>query len=156
MSKDIYKNFSKKNGTLSNLDEAIEAFDVLAFNADTLLLNGEEIATINNVTFAVDFFSEEANLKFQEEIKDSGLLNHIRSELNIDDVPLNIAAVIAKDKNINSVKEHYENQNNDQNGLLSFVNNLLKSKEEKQSEKLENHRSKLKEKEISKSKKLKR
>ncbi len=156
MNEEMYKNFSKKNGTLNNLNDAIDAFDVLTFNADTLILNNEEIATVNNVTFAVDFFSEEASIKFQEEIKNSGLLKHIRNELNIEDVPLNIAAVVAKDKSINSVKTHYENQNNEQNGLLSFVNNLLKSKEEKQSEKLENHRSKLKEKEISKSKKLKR
>jgi hypothetical protein len=148
----LFDNFSSKRGGISNIDEAIDAFDLPMSSPDTLFLHGIKIATIQDTDYLTKFVSEDMRTVFKQELISSGLLDHIKETLKISEVPENIAVLIAVNRNLDEAYAFYNKDNG--NKLLTFIDNMLKNKEEIRYDNLVNHRHELKQEEVKKSNKL--
>lgn len=153
MNKEIFKNFETKRGSLNNIDEVIDAFEQPMYEDDLLKISGLDIATLNRNNYSVKFLDDNRRAFFIQETISSGLLDFVKENLKIDEVPENIAVLVAIDRNLNEAEKFYKNENK---SLLSkILDNFLKSENDKQYEKLDNHRHKLKEEQIKKSNNIK-
>ena len=146
----MYQNFKKQSGSINNLDEVIDAFDLPSYSPDVLLVNNNPVAEINTNTFEVKFVNEDSRKEFEKEAKSSGLLEQMKYELELDEIPENLLAITAANQSLDEVKSIYEEERKNKNSLLSFIDNLVSSNKESQANKLENHRNNLKRKETSK------
>lgn len=147
----MYSKFKKQNGSINNIEEMIDAFELPTYSPDILLMNDIKIAEINTNTFKVEFLSDELREKFAKEVKSSGLLEKLKSELEIDEAPENLLVIAAANKSLDDIKFIYEEEK--QNSILSFINKIV-NKTPKQDKKLEIHRNKLKRTETSRSRKI--
>lgn len=154
MTNNLFKNFESKCGQLINIDEMVSSFDLPRYDHDTLILNGLKVATINRNDYSVKFVDENTRAFFNQEAISSGLVDHIKENLKINEVPENIAVLVAINRNTDEANNFY-NEDIKKSKLSSLIDNIFKTEEEKHYEKLVSHRSKLKDEVTKKSPKIK-
>ena len=158
MDNKFLKNITFKKGSIKNLDDVVSSFDIPIYQDDVLCIRDEEVLSFNSNSGHITFKNgKESEDKIIDELKNSGFIQHLCKELNEEEIPLSIAIMSLQEKNIHSASIFFkkENNENEDTSLVSFVSNLVKSQEQKRSERLEEHRHSLKSKSAKKTKKIK-
>lgn len=151
MKKEYLQNFKVKRGGIENIDDMIDSFDLPKFSPNILILNDEEVCTVDPETFKVKFFNEDVRQKFRDEVTSSGFVRFLKNEFEQKNMTENVVAVAAIDESLHFVKQYYDSKQDKKRTLGSLIENFLKTEDSKQYEKLIAYRNKLKDKEIEKS-----
>lgn len=140
----ILEEFKVKSGSLNNIDEVIEAFEMLEFAPDLIYSDEKLLAEYKMNSGDLNFKDEESELLFMEKVKSSGLAAHLCKELDLEEVPLTIAAMTIVFKSVEPAKEFYQVERKEDSKLKDFVYELTTREAKKRRDKFVKHRHNLK------------
>jgi hypothetical protein len=103
MKKEYLQNFKVKRGGIENIDDMLDSFDLPKFSPNILILNDEEVCTVDPETFKVKFFNEDVRQKFRDEVTSSGFVRFLKNEFEQKNMTENVVAVAAIDESLHFV-----------------------------------------------------
>lgn len=153
MKDEFFDGIQRKLGTIKNLDEAIDAFDLPTYHDDSIIIDGKKVGTFHSFTFDLKFDNEECRQTFRNKVKETGLVAELENKFGEDNLTENMVASVAIEKGTYSLEQYFELRDKKPNMLTSLIDKL-RSKDDIRYEGIEMHRNKLKQASVSKSNKI--
>ena len=86
---------------------------------------GKKVAEFLESNYSIVFDTPTCKKYFDDALKESGLLSYIKEELNVTEVSESLAALIVKTRTLDNVENYYNYKKENENMLLSFVDDLI-------------------------------